>query len=336
MLLASQAFGMRHGFAKVSLDDTRHRVQVPLHEHQVRDIDFSSMSGADLILTTSFDRTLKICDVRTENVVVSYRLGLQGWSCEWSSTDPNQMFCGTSNGSVLLFDLRTTTSFISKQHPRGGGPVHSLCHSRDTPLICADMGGVWGWDVAKEHTAALPIQAGACCSVSKCQTQGYSGSAEGTPPSRFLVSTRGASLASHVVFDLSAPTPGTEWTMGSTAGGNEALGSGACGGQWRQMEPPAKGHQSLHTLSRSILWEQQGGDLLIAAGDEASNQPWIWEASTGKVRHCLPALRSPVLDVSVFNNDGACTQGPASSQGQLFAAVSQGELMLYKDQSVDH
>lgn len=53
-----------------------------------------------------------------------------------------------------------------------------------------------------------------------------------------------------------------------------------------------------------------------------SPQPWIWDASTGEVVSRLAAHRSPVLDVSLLQE--------GSSGAGLFAAVSQGDMKVYR------
>ncbi|CAM9625482.1 unnamed protein product [Scytosiphon promiscuus] len=93
--------------------------------------------------------------------------------------------------------------------------------------------------------------------------------------------------------------------------------------RWNRFHRIAQGHQSQHTLSRSMLWEPSpGGGLLIAGGDERTNQPWMWTASTGSVCNRLESHRSPVLDL-------ASLQDHSTGRG-MFAAVSQTEMKLYQ------
>lgn len=62
------------------------------------------------------------------------------------------MFCGivdsTRTAAVLLFDLRSTSGAVRKLRAaaRQRQPVHTICHTGSDRLLCATMGGVWGWE----------------------------------------------------------------------------------------------------------------------------------------------------------------------------------------------
>lgn len=62
------------------------------------------------------------------------------------------MFCGivdsTRTAAVLLFDLRSTSGAVRKLRAaaRQRQPVHGICHTENDRLLCATMGGVWGWE----------------------------------------------------------------------------------------------------------------------------------------------------------------------------------------------
>ncbi|CAM9676450.1 unnamed protein product [Ectocarpus sp. 12 AP-2014] len=390
---------LRHGVTKFSLADLRHNKSIHLHREQVRDVKFSADGGSvGYILSTSFDKTLKVCDLRTDSVVVQYELEGSGWSCQWSSTTPTQMFCGVVDGTrtsaVQLFDLRSTAGAVRKVRAAASQrqPIHSICHTADDLLFCATMGGVWAWgggtkegggseawDREEQAAEKLQIQAGACCSLSQ---------SHGTPAARssdvdqqpFLVSTRG-SAASHAVFRL-APASASSRQVAAAAGvrenptaeshqdqevaveaqrdarGNVAMEEDSSeeklecehaverqpssfgfdssvarlsavverrswADRWTRSPCVAQGHQSQHTLSRSLLWDPSPGDgLLIAGGDERTKQPWMWDALTGDVCNRLASHRSPVLDF-------ACLQDYSSGKG-LLSAVSQSEIKVYQ------
>eukprot|EP00752_Nemacystus_decipiens_P012701 g11253.t1 len=412
-LIVSQEFGERrpqHGVTKFSLADLRHRKNIHLHREQIRDIKFSVEGGSvSYMLSTGFDKTLKVCDLRTDSVVVSYDLEGNGWSCQWSATNPTQMFCGVVDGTrvsaVQLFDLRSTSGAVLKLRAaaRQRQPIHSICHTAHDLLLCATMGGVWAWGGGTKVTGAgagggsgggeeqaerLQIQAGPCCSLSGASSSsGSSGGGTVARQDRFLVSTRGSS-ASHAVFGVQGPLTvsaaadaaregreqggGAEKAVfrgddgcrhreekngdqqaraiGHGAGAREeglkwdglphqtrqnAFGDGTAvpehqswSKRWTRFPGVMQGHQSQQTLSRSLLWEPSpGAGLLIAGGDERTNQPWIWDASSGDVCSRLARHRSPVLDVGSLQ-DGSSGNG-------LFAAVSHGEINVYQTQVFD-
>lgn len=61
------------------------------------------------------------------------------------------MFCGLVDGTrtaaVQLFDLRSTAGAVGRLRAAASQrqPVHSICHTATDLLLCATMGGVWGW-----------------------------------------------------------------------------------------------------------------------------------------------------------------------------------------------
>ena len=71
--------------------------------------------------------------------IVSYSLPCQSWACTWNHDDPNYIYCGLSNGSLMTFDLRQTSTHVNEHNVPNGScvPVTSLAYvplCRTSPL----------------------------------------------------------------------------------------------------------------------------------------------------------------------------------------------------------
>lgn len=51
-----------------------------------------------------------------------------GWACCWNEDEPNYMYCGLMNGSLLTFDLRRTDSHVTQLTSSKNVPITSLSY----------------------------------------------------------------------------------------------------------------------------------------------------------------------------------------------------------------
>lgn len=54
----------------------------------------------------------------TNTVVQTYNAGRPIWSCCWCLDDTNYVYAGLVNGSVLVYDLRDTSSHVQELAPQ--------------------------------------------------------------------------------------------------------------------------------------------------------------------------------------------------------------------------
>ncbi|KAG0207459.1 RING finger and WD repeat domain-containing protein 3 [Mortierella sp. NVP41] len=138
MLVCSRQMGDKHGIAKVSMRDFSNNLNdfIPVHSKPVKDVQcYHGDPGINrsFVLTSSMDKTLKITNASSKQVVLSYDLEGPVWSCCWSTTDPFRMFCSVKSRqtSILTFDIRNTKAPVSSfSNPGllGHAPVHSMTH----------------------------------------------------------------------------------------------------------------------------------------------------------------------------------------------------------------
>ncbi|RUS21578.1 WD40-repeat-containing domain protein [Endogone sp. FLAS-F59071] len=204
------------GLLKISLRETSSQEYVPVHCKSVRDVQCSP-TGSGLILTTSLDKTLKLTStVGSNSIVQSFELDSPGWSCSWKDDDTNYMFCGLANGTVLMFDIRSTKGPVARLQ-YGRKPIHSMTYiaqsneARVSGLIAGSFDYVFLWNAAGNGDIGLyenneitqhskldvQVSGASCYSVSYDQTT-----------QQVLASFRGASFTRHVVSALNTTDDG--------------------------------------------------------------------------------------------------------------------------------
>ena len=122
----------QHGILKVSAFDPQNCTEsVPhVHDKPIRDLRFSP-TGDGLVLTTAFDKQLKISSLaRSSCVLHSFDLQALGWSCCWNLVSNKYVFAGTAGKQVLVFDtgyLGGCVKFLqSDKLGKIFMPIHSL------------------------------------------------------------------------------------------------------------------------------------------------------------------------------------------------------------------
>lgn len=275
MLCVGDSFSAAsHGIVKLSAVDPRHSVRIAVHQTPVRDVAISARE--DLALTVAFDGKLAVTNLNSHSVVLQIPLPparRQGWSCALSASDPNAMYCGFHDGTVLKYDMRrpggTNGGVLAAFALQEKQPVHSIKlfpHVRSIHgdgLAAATFSGVSVWDRTDPvgDGGAIPFLHCAHASVLGCCSLAISASSGG----KAVVSSRTQSIgpASHVIFNLSERERSP--TMAP-------IGS------------PLRGHRTPSVLTRSTIWKDTvSGKLRVASGDDASNRLLIWDVMSGAV-----------------------------------------------------
>ncbi len=100
-----------------------------LKQDPIRDLAFSP-GRPDQLLSVSQDRTAKLTNVSTNQVMQKYSLDNdEPWCCCWSWSDDNVFFVGTKRGRVMAFDTRLSGELSRRiELPDNRLPVIALCH----------------------------------------------------------------------------------------------------------------------------------------------------------------------------------------------------------------
>ncbi|KAI8343894.1 hypothetical protein BC941DRAFT_407260 [Chlamydoabsidia padenii] len=159
MVVATMKQGTHnHGLYKLSLRDLRSCEYIGNHSGLVRDVKSSTNkvdNGNVTLLSTGFDKTLKLTSASNNCTVLTYNLPLAGWSCEFNCVDTNQFYCGLSNNSILVFDIRNTKNHLHQLFDKkktANAPIHTMISCQldgdyqTSTLICASLTHTYQWE----------------------------------------------------------------------------------------------------------------------------------------------------------------------------------------------
>nr|XP_046250942.1 E3 ubiquitin-protein ligase RFWD3 [Scatophagus argus] len=296
------------GVKKVSVVNMKASQYVPIHSKQIRGLSFNRQNDS-LLLSAALDNTIKLTSLLTNTVVQTYNAGKPVWSCCWCLDNSNYVYAGLSNGSVLLYDTRDTSTHIQELQPlRSRCPVASLCYvpraaSSSFPcggLIAGSLEGGCFWEQVNETTYRphlLPLETSGCTDI---QVE--------TESRHCLVTYRpGRSNPSlHCVLMALTRTPQQD---------SSQLPSCSCS----PVQTFSAGSSCKLLTKNTVFRSPDGGGTLVCAGDEASNSTMVWDAGSGSLLQKLPA-DLPVLDISPFTVNGE----------HFLASLTEKMLKLYR------
>lgn len=141
---------------------------VPIHSKQIRGLSFNRQNDS-LLLSAALDNTIKLTrylshtvtyvqphrwsqpvillwclcySLLTNTVVQTYNTGKPVWSCCWSLDHSNYVYAGLSNGSVLVYDTRDTSTHVQELEPLRSRYKHT--HTPTSTL--------WQWNITFSWT----------------------------------------------------------------------------------------------------------------------------------------------------------------------------------------
>uniref|UniRef100_A0A8C9RBK1 RING-type E3 ubiquitin transferase n=1 Tax=Scleropages formosus TaxID=113540 RepID=A0A8C9RBK1_SCLFO len=297
------------GVKKVSAINLKACQYVPIHAKQIRGLAFSQQADS-LLLSAALDNTIKLTSLLTNTVVQTYNAGRPVWSCCWCLDNNNYVYAGLSNGSVLVYDTRDTSTHVQELSPLGSRcPVASLSYvpraaSSSFPcggLIAGSLEGGCFWEQVDGTTYkphVLPLETGGCTDI------------QVEPDSRHCLVTyrpgRSNPSLRCVLMELNR-TPLRD-------AGQEPV----CSCSPVQMFTAGS---SCKLLTKNAVFRNpaRDGSMLVCAGDEASSSTMVWDAGTGALIQKLPA-DMPVLDICPFE----------VNQNYYLASLTEKMLKIYK------
>uniref|UniRef100_A0A8C0HJP8 RING-type E3 ubiquitin transferase n=1 Tax=Chelonoidis abingdonii TaxID=106734 RepID=A0A8C0HJP8_CHEAB len=262
---------------------------IPIHSKQIRGLAFSNRTDG-LLLSAALDHTLKLTSLTTNTVVQSYNAGRPVWSCCWCLDDTNYIYAGLVNGSILVYDLRNTSSHVQELAPQKSRcPVVSLSYLPQMASTTLPYGGVvagsleggcfWEQKASNSYRPHhLPLEPGGCIDI---QTE---------ISTRHCLATYRPNKSNNclhcVVMELScSQLMDASVDMVCSCHPVQTFSAG----------PTCK----LLTKNAIFRSPEEDGSILVCAGDEASNSAMVWDAGSGSL---LQKLQTdlPVLDICPF------------------------------------
>lgn len=277
------------GVKKISGVNFRSTQYIPIHSKQIRGLAFSDRHDS-VLLSASLDNTIKLTSLLANTVVQTYNTGRPVWSCCWCMDDTNYIYAGLINGSILIYDMRDTTTHVQELPPQGSRcPVTSLSYLPRTASAAFPCGGLvagtleggcfWEQKSTNGYKAhLLPLEAGSCTDI------------QIEPIMRHcLVTYRPGKTHSSlrcIMMELSSSaSPESLENLICTCYPVQTFNAG----------PTCK----LLTKNAIFTSPERDGTVLVCAGDEATNSAMLWNAGTGSLIQKLQADQ-PILDICPF------------------------------------
>ncbi|NXD15463.1 RFWD3 ligase, partial [Nothocercus nigrocapillus] len=277
------------GVKMMSAANLKSSQYIPIHSKQIRGLAFGSRADG-LLLSAALDNTLKLTSLATNTVVQTYNTGRPVWSCCWCLDDTNYIYAGLVNGSVMVYDLRDTSSHVQELTPQKSRcPMVSLSYlprmaSASLPyggIIAGTLEGACFWE-RKAGTSYRPhhllLEPGGCIDI---QTEVNTRHCLAT----YRPSKNNPCLRC-VMMELTC-SPLTEASEDVVCSSNPV--------QTFSAGPTCK------LLTKNAIFQspEEDGSIFVCAGDEASNSAMLWDAGSGTLLQKLQA-DLPVLDICPF------------------------------------
>ncbi|XP_070616789.1 E3 ubiquitin-protein ligase RFWD3 [Erythrolamprus reginae] len=278
-----------YGIKMMSAVNLKSSQYVPIHSKQIRGLAFSNRADG-LLLSASLDHTLRLTSLATNTVVQTYNANRPIWCCCWCLDDTNYVYAGLANGSILVYDLRDTNSYVQELAPQKSRcPVVSLSYlprmaSASLPhggLVSGTLEGACFWEQKSSNSYRphdLLLEPGGCIDL---QTEAST---------RHCLATfrpnRSNNCLQCVVMELtSSQLTDRDAEIVCSCNPIQTLTAG----------PTCK------LLTKNAIFQspEDDGSILVCAGDEASNSAMLWDAGSGTLLQKLTA-DLPVLDVCPF------------------------------------
>lgn len=90
---------------------------LPFELRHVRQYAFEPSSWEEQTCRLFSSQVGVFCSLLTNTVVQTYNAGKPVWSCCWCLDNSNYIYAGLSNGSVLLYDTRDTSTHVQELLP---------------------------------------------------------------------------------------------------------------------------------------------------------------------------------------------------------------------------
>lgn len=318
--VSTQQPGSACGYTLVSLYDVRHRMDVTPHTKPVRGLAPCPADSASpaLVMTCAFDGDVAITSAQSRNVLHRLRAGAPCWACEWDAESAHRLHVAIGAGAtVLTYDLRqparplatngrpwhehsacaATTPADEPGSRPGGPPFHSLVACR---LRLAQPGHEQV-DGTGAEMAASPVAGLLCASPQVVLFWPFARDGLLAPPGARTVLSLGGAQCTSVSFEAGLGMGVASFRSrvpAATASASAEQGAVHC--TFADDGQPLAcmgGHTAPMALSRSRLVVDASRTTYVAAGDDTSRSPWLWQLPDGEIACRLRPHAHAIVDV---------------------------------------
>nr|XP_058135706.1 E3 ubiquitin-protein ligase RFWD3 isoform X2 [Dasypus novemcinctus] len=275
------------GVKMLSTANMKSSQYIPMHSKQIRGLAFSCRSKG-LLLSASLDNTIKLTSLETNTVVQTYNAGRPVWSCCWCLDENNYIYAGLVNGSILVYDLRNTSSHMQELVPQKARcPLVSLSYIPRAASAVFPYGGVLAGTLENASFWELKMGFSHWPHVLPLEPGGYIDFQTETSTRHCLVTYRpdkNHSTLRSVLMEMSYKLNDAGESVCSCRPVQTFLGGPTC-----------------KLLTKSAIFQSPENDsnILVCTGDEASNSALLWDAGSGSLLQKLQ-VDQPVLDICPF------------------------------------
>lgn len=95
-----------YGIKQFNMLEIRPTVSTPIHQKQIRDMQFSP-NQSDVLLSVSFDKKAILYNCSGNVSVQTFTTPALLWSCAWDEVQQHTFYVGTQNGQIIAYDVRS-------------------------------------------------------------------------------------------------------------------------------------------------------------------------------------------------------------------------------------
>ncbi|XP_005345715.2 E3 ubiquitin-protein ligase RFWD3 isoform X2 [Microtus ochrogaster] len=295
------------GVKMLSTANMKSSQYIPMHSKQIRGLAFSSRSKG-LLLSASFDNTIKLTSLETNTVVQTYNTGRPVWSCCWCLDENNYIYAGLANGSILIYDLRNTNAYIQELVPQKARcPLVSLSYLPRAAVAAFPYGGVLAGTLENASFWELKTDFSHKPHVLSLEPGGFVDFQTESSTRHCLVTYRPDKTHNTmrtVLLEMSYKLDDTGDPVCSCLPVQTFLGGPTC---------------KLLTKNAIFQSPENDGNVLVCTGDEASKSVLLWNAGSGSLLQDLKTDQ-PVLDICPFE----------ANQSNYLATLTEKDVHFYK------
>lgn len=295
------------GVKMLSTANMKSSQYIPMHAKQIRGLAFSSRSKG-LLLSASFDNTIKLTSLETNTVVQTYNTGRPVWSCCWCLDENNYIYAGLANGSILIYDLRNTNAYIQELVPQKARcPLVSLSYLPRAAVAAFPYGGVLAGTLENASFWELKTDFSHKPHVLSLEPGGFVDFQTESSTRHCLVTYRpdkSHNTIRNVLLEMSYKLDDAGEPVCSCLPVQTFLGGPTC---------------KLLTKNAIFQSPENDGNLLVCTGDEASKSVLLWNGGSGSLLQDLKTDQ-PVLDICPFE----------ANQNNYLATLTEKAVNFYK------
>ncbi|XP_034378739.1 E3 ubiquitin-protein ligase RFWD3 isoform X1 [Arvicanthis niloticus] len=295
------------GVKMLSTANMKSSQYIPMHSKQIRGLAFSNQAKG-LLLSASLDSTIKLTSLETNTVVQTYNTGRPVWSCCWCLDENNYIYAGLANGSILIYDLRNTNTYVQELVPQKARcPLVSLSYLPRAAVTAFPYGGVLAGTL--ENASFWELKTDFCHKphVLSLEPGGFVDFQTESSTRHCLVTYRpdkSHNTVRTVLLEMSYKLDDAGEPVCSCLPVQTFLGGPTC---------------KLLTKSAIFQSPENDGNVLVCTGDEASQSALLWSAGSGSLLQNLKT-DEPVLDICPFE----------SNQNSYLATLTEKIVHIYK------